>query len=122
MSAIASSTPAGLVRVDYEGDNNTLQTLFLRIGQRVRVEIESTATPVASGASSPTSASPLPPAAPEATTAKATVKYIGPVAAARDATAIMIGIEWDESSRGKNDGSVGGVRYFTTNAVKGGSF
>ena len=33
-----------------------------------------------------------------------------------------IGIEWDKPSRGKNDGSYGGVRYFSTQYASGGSF
>lgn len=39
----------------------------------------------------------------------ATVRYIGPVAG-QDGT--WVGLEWDDASRGKNDGSHDGVRYF----------
>jgi len=33
-----------------------------------------------------------------------------------------VGVEWDEPSRGKHDGSFGGIRYFTTQHPSGGSF
>jgi len=33
-----------------------------------------------------------------------------------------VGIEWDKHSRGKHDGSYGGVRYFSTRYPSGGSF
>ena len=36
---------------------------------------------------------------------KATVKYIGPVAGAKNKTEIWLGVEWDIPSRGKHDGS-----------------
>ncbi|KAG7387878.1 hypothetical protein PHYPSEUDO_013529 [Phytophthora pseudosyringae] len=35
-----------------------------------------------------------------------TVRYVGPVATAKDASAVYYGIEWDAWGRGKNDGSV----------------
>ncbi|KAG3056853.1 hypothetical protein PI124_g23377, partial [Phytophthora idaei] len=35
-----------------------------------------------------------------------TVRYVGPVATAKDASALYYGIEWDAWGRGKNDGSV----------------
>ncbi|ETP22994.1 hypothetical protein F441_03801 [Phytophthora nicotianae CJ01A1] len=35
-----------------------------------------------------------------------TIRYIGPVATAKDASALYYGIEWDDWGRGKNDGSV----------------
>ncbi len=35
----------------------------------------------------------------------ATVRYIGPVASAKDHSVIYIGVEWDDSTRGKHDGS-----------------
>ena len=85
--------------------------MHLHVGQRIRVELE------AEG-----SASPLAVSTDEelARTAKATVRYIGSVAAARDPTAIMLGIEWDEgAARGRNDGSVAGKRYFTCSAAAG---
>ncbi|KAF1772535.1 Leucine-rich repeat domain, L domain-like [Phytophthora cactorum] len=34
------------------------------------------------------------------------VRYVGPVATAKDASALYYGIEWDDWGRGKNDGSV----------------
>ncbi|GIL78416.1 hypothetical protein Vretimale_16995 [Volvox reticuliferus] len=44
----------------------------------------------------------------------ATVRYIGPVAQQQG---IWVGVEWDDHSRGKHDGSTAGVRYF--NCVSG---
>jgi hypothetical protein len=35
-----------------------------------------------------------------------TVRYVGPVASAKDATEQYAGVEWDDSTRGKHDGSV----------------
>ncbi|KAG6616085.1 putative tubulin-specific chaperone E [Phytophthora cinnamomi] len=42
----------------------------------------------------------------DATGARGTVRYVGPVATAKDAAAQYYGIEWDAWGRGKNDGSV----------------
>jgi len=36
---------------------------------------------------------------------RATVKYVGPVAAAKDQSEIWLGVEWDIKTRGKHDGS-----------------
>ena len=36
---------------------------------------------------------------------KGTVKYIGPVAAAKNKTESRLGVEWDKAGRGKHDGS-----------------
>ena len=36
---------------------------------------------------------------------RGTVKYIGPVAAAKNKTELWLGIEWDKVGRGKHDGS-----------------
>lgn len=36
---------------------------------------------------------------------RATVKYIGPVAAAKNKTESWLGVEWDKTGRGKHDGS-----------------
>jgi hypothetical protein len=36
---------------------------------------------------------------------KATVRYVGPVIAAKDKTEVWLGVEWDDKSRGKHDGS-----------------
>jgi len=49
---------------------------------------------------------------------RGTVRYLGPVASAKDPTAAWVGVEWDDSTRGKHDGSVvtaAGeiVRHFT---------
>ncbi|CAG0918595.1 unnamed protein product [Notodromas monacha] len=50
-----------------------------------------------------------------------TVKYVGPVCA--DASnATWLGVEWDDPTRGKHDGSIGGQRYFQTSSPKSGSF
>ncbi len=112
--SVAASAARSWQRVEFEGANNSLQVLFLHVGQRIRVELE---PEVASPGGSP-----LTVGTDEelARTAKATVRYIGPVAAARDPTAVMLGIEWDEGVlRGRNDGSVGGKRYFTCSAAAG---
>lgn len=39
-----------------------------------------------------------------------TVRYAGPVAGT---TGSWLGVEWDDATRGKHDGSHKGVRYFT---------
>jgi dynactin complex subunit len=36
---------------------------------------------------------------------KATVRYIGPVAASKNQSEVWLGVEWDDKSRGKHDGS-----------------
>lgn len=36
---------------------------------------------------------------------RGTVKYIGPVAAAKNKTELWLGVEWDNIGRGKHDGS-----------------
>lgn len=36
---------------------------------------------------------------------RGTVKYVGPVAAAKNKTENWLGVEWDSSGRGKHDGS-----------------
>lgn len=36
---------------------------------------------------------------------RATVRYIGPVAASKNAEEVWFGVEWDKSDRGKHDGS-----------------
>lgn len=36
---------------------------------------------------------------------RATVKYVGPVAAAKKKDEIYLGVEWDNQTRGKHDGS-----------------
>lgn len=40
---------------------------------------------------------------------KATVRYVGPV---NGQTGTWVGLEWDDASRGKHDGSVSGIQYF----------
>lgn len=40
---------------------------------------------------------------------KATVRYVGPVAGQ---AGLWVGVEWDDPSRGKHDGSTGGAKYF----------
>ena len=41
--------------------------------------------------------------------ARATVRYVGPVVG-QDGE--WVGVEWDDPTRGKHDGSYGGTRYF----------
>ncbi|VDP47892.1 unnamed protein product [Heligmosomoides polygyrus] len=48
----------------------------------------------------------------------ATVRYVGDVSGH---PGHWVGVEWDDSDRGRHDGVVGGVRYFQTRAAKGGS-
>ncbi|EYC10261.1 hypothetical protein Y032_0056g2646 [Ancylostoma ceylanicum] len=48
----------------------------------------------------------------------ATVRYVGNV---EGHAGVWVGVEWDDPRRGKHDGLVNGVRYFTTSAPKGGS-
>ena len=48
----------------------------------------------------------------------ATIRYVGPVASAKNSSEIYVGVEWDDASRGRHDGSVvcrrtnGIVRHF----------
>ncbi|KAJ1924855.1 hypothetical protein IWQ60_004933 [Tieghemiomyces parasiticus] len=51
--------------------------------------------------------------------ATGTVRFRGPVVGAPGE---WYGVEWDDTSRGKHDGSKGGVRYFTARAPTAGSF
>jgi len=39
-----------------------------------------------------------------------TVRYVGPVG---NYDGEWVGVEWDDPTRGKHDGSLGGVRYFS---------
>jgi hypothetical protein len=52
---------------------------------------------------------------------QATVRYVGPVDGQEG---IWVGVEWDDSSRGKHDGATGGKRYFycCSTASTAGSF
>lgn len=52
---------------------------------------------------------------------QATVRYVGPVDGQEG---IWVGVEWDDSSRGKHDGATGGRRYFCccSKAPTAGSF
>lgn len=56
----------------------------------------------------------------------ATVRFIGKLPQAdpssKGSDVLWIGVEWDESSRGKHDGSFKGVRYFETSHPTAGSF
>jgi hypothetical protein len=52
-------------------------------------------------------------------TDKGTVKYVGRV---DNQTGMWVGIEWDDPSRGKHDGSAGGKRYFDCGHPTGASF
>lgn len=40
-----------------------------------------------------------------------TVKYVGPI---EGKPSMWLGIDWDDPSRGKHNGSVNGVQYFKT--------
>ncbi|XP_035022950.1 tubulin-specific chaperone E [Hippoglossus stenolepis] len=50
---------------------------------------------------------------------RATVRYVGPVPPTEG---LWLGVEWEEPSRGKHDGSHDGVQYFTCRHATGGSF
>ncbi len=52
---------------------------------------------------------------------RATVRYIGSVAGQKG---VWAGVEWDDPSRGKHDGTTGGVKYFqcTSGLPTAGSF
>ena len=50
---------------------------------------------------------------------KATVKYVGEV---QGQTGSWVGVEWDDSARGKNNGSTGDQSYFSCRAPNAGSF
>lgn len=39
------------------------------------------------------------------------VRYVGPLP---NTESIWVGVEWDDSSRGKHDGTHNGIRYFKT--------
>lgn len=41
---------------------------------------------------------------------RATVRYVGPV---QGQDGVWVGVEWDDPSRGKHDGSTGGIKYFS---------
>jgi hypothetical protein len=94
-----------LQRISFTSTDGVLTTLQVYVNQRIRV-LEEQNQATTSPSSNTDSSSPPP-------SNKATIRYIGPVSAAKDPHAIMFGIEWD-SMKGKNDGSVsGGGRYFT---------
>ncbi|KAJ8974188.1 hypothetical protein NQ317_004867 [Molorchus minor] len=48
-----------------------------------------------------------------------TIKYIGPV---EGHPGVWLGIDWDDIDRGKHNGTVNGVHYFSTRCPKSGSF
>lgn len=50
---------------------------------------------------------------------KATVRYSGPV---EGQEGLWIGLEWDDASRGKHDGSLNGRQYFQCEQAGAGSF
>jgi hypothetical protein len=58
----------------------------------------------------------------------ATVRYVGHLsvdsqsASSKIKDTIWIGVEWDDPSRGKHDGSYAGAKYFTTSKPTSGSF
>jgi hypothetical protein len=51
----------------------------------------------------------------------ATVRWVGSVQQWGNSV-LALGIEWDDCSRGKNDGILNGIRYFTPIHTNGGSF
>jgi tubulin-specific chaperone E len=58
---------------------------------------------------------------------RATVRYIGPVCTSKAKDAVWIGVEFDDATRGKHDGSVESesgelVRFFTCTDGGSGSF
>ena len=51
---------------------------------------------------------------------KATVRYVGSIEGQQG---IWVGLDWDDTARGKHDGSTGGRRYFTcSSSASSGSF
>ncbi|KAG7217941.1 hypothetical protein INR49_020763 [Caranx melampygus] len=50
---------------------------------------------------------------------RATVRYVGPVP---PTAGLWLGVEWDDPTRGKHDGSHDGVQYFSCRHSTGGSF
>ncbi|CCE86149.1 Piso0_005799 [Millerozyma farinosa CBS 7064] len=52
----------------------------------------------------------------------ATIKYVGKLEEVWGDEEIALGVEWDDPTRGKHDGSHNGRRYFTTDKAKAGSF
>lgn len=48
-----------------------------------------------------------------------TVKYIGPITGYKG---LWLGIDWDDVTRGKHNGTVDGVEYFKASHLKSGSF
>ncbi|CCE87256.1 Piso0_005799 [Millerozyma farinosa CBS 7064] len=52
----------------------------------------------------------------------ATIKYVGKLEEVWGDGEIALGVEWDDPTRGKHDGSHNGRRYFTTDKAKSGSF
>lgn len=48
-----------------------------------------------------------------------TVRYIGEISGYKG---VWYGVEWDEESRGKHDGSVDDIQYFKTSRAGAGSF
>lgn len=58
---------------------------------------------------------------------RGTVRYVGPVATSSRKDVVWVGVEWDDGTRGKHDGSVvlengKKVKYFETTERTGGSF
>jgi hypothetical protein len=49
------------------------------------------------------------------TGARGWIRYIGPVHTAPDPLAIYIGVEWDDITRGRHNGTIGNQIYFTCN-------
>ncbi len=52
--------------------------------------------------------------------ARGCVRYIGPVHSESEKSGkIWVGVEWDEIGRGKHDGTLDGVRYFSCSPLQG---
>lgn len=48
-----------------------------------------------------------------------TICFIGKLP---NTSGIWLGIDWDDSSRGRHDGTFNGIRYFKTHSFNSGSF
>lgn len=48
-----------------------------------------------------------------------TVKYVGPIG---NSAVTWLGVDWDNDTKGRHDGSFKGVKYFTAHAETSGSF
>eukprot|EP00171_Calliarthron_tuberculosum_P013685 IDg13685t1 len=51
--------------------------------------------------------------------ARGFVRYVGEL---RDKSGVWVGVDWDDVTRGRHDGSLGGISYFAATGPKSGSF